>query len=91
MLRTYGSNLQTVTSTHQMWNARLYNSWVTHTGVLMSLSYAQKQKVRVTLELDVFEDFDAHQVDWERVLDIQGNESVTAYIETLSLPDRWWY
>ena len=56
----------------------------------MSLSYAQKQKVRVTLELDVFEDFDApHQVDWERVLDIQGNESVTAYVETLSLPDRW--
>ena len=55
----------------------------------MSLSYAQKQKVRVTLELDVFEDFDAPQVDWERVLDIQGNESVTAYVETLSLPDRW--
>ena len=55
----------------------------------MSLSYAQKQKVRVTLELDVFEDFDAHQVDWERILDIQGNESVSAYVETLSLPDRW--
>lgn len=55
----------------------------------MSLTYPVKQKVRVTLELDVFEDFDAHQVDWERVLDIQGSESVHAYVETLSLPDRW--
>jgi hypothetical protein len=55
----------------------------------MSLAYAQKQRVRITLELEVLEDFDAHQVDWEKVLDIQGNERVTAYVETLSLPDRW--
>ena len=40
--------------------------------------------------LDVFEDFDAHQVDWERVLDIQGNDQChVTYVETLSLPDRW--
>lgn len=56
----------------------------------MSLtSYAQKQRVRVTLELEVYEDFDAHNVQWEKVLDIQGSESVNAYVETLSLPDRW--
>lgn len=55
----------------------------------MSLTYAQKQKVRVTLELDVYDDFDAHNIQWEKVLDIQGNESVSAYVETLSLPDRW--
>jgi hypothetical protein len=55
----------------------------------MSLAYAQKQRFRVTLELDVFEDFDPNQIDWEKVLDVQGNESVSAYVETLSLPDRW--
>jgi hypothetical protein len=55
----------------------------------MSLAYAQKQKVRITLELEVFEDFNAHNVDWERVLDIQGNENITAYVEDLSTPDRW--
>ncbi len=55
----------------------------------MSLAYAQKSKFRVTLELEVFEDFNAHNVDWERVLDIQGNESITAYVEDLSTPDRW--
>ena len=57
----------------------------------MSLtSYAQKQKFRITLELDVYDDFDAHQIDWEKVLDVQGNESVTAYVEDLSTPDTWW-
>ncbi len=55
----------------------------------MSLSYAQKQRFRVTLELDVFEDFDPNQIDWEKVLDVQGNESVSAYVEDLSTPDRW--
>ena len=50
---------------------------------------AQKQRFRVTLELDVFEDFDPNQIDWEKVLDVQGNESVSAYIEDLSTPDRW--
>ena len=55
----------------------------------MSLAYAQKQRFRVTLELDLFEDFDPNQIDWEKVLDVQGNESVSAYIEDLSTPDRW--
>ncbi len=55
----------------------------------MSLAYAQKQRFRVTLELDVFEDFDPNQIDWEKVLDVQGNESVSAYVEDLSTPDRW--
>ena len=55
----------------------------------MSLAYAQKQRFRVTLELDVFEDFDPNQIDWEKVLDVQGNESVSSYVEDLSTPDRW--
>ena len=55
----------------------------------MSLAYAQKQRFRITLELDVFEDFDPGQIDWEKVLDVQGNESVSAYVEDLSTPDRW--
>ena len=58
----------------------------------MSLtSYAQKQKFRITLEIEVYDDFDAHQIDWEKVLDVQGNESIKAYVEDLSTPDRWWY
>jgi predicted component of type VI protein secretion system len=49
----------------------------------------QKQKYRITLELEVLEDFDPHQIDWEKVLDIQGSEKVSSYVEDLSKPDSW--
>jgi hypothetical protein len=57
----------------------------------MSSSYlvGQKQKYRITLEVDVLNDFDPHQINWEKNLDLQGNEKVTAYVEDLSRPDRW--
>lgn len=47
----------------------------------------QKTRYRITLELDVMEDFSPHNIDWEKVLDIQGSESVDAYVEDLSVPD----
>ena len=45
---------------------------------------SQKTKYRITLELDVFDDFDPHQVDWEKLFELGGNESAHAYIENLS-------
>ena len=43
---------------------------------------SQKTKYRITLELDVFDDFDPHQVDWEKLFEfLGGNESAHAYIE----------
>ena len=55
-----------------------------------SFSYAQKTKYQYyTLELDVLDDFQPHNIDWEKLLDVQGAESVTAYVEDLSAPDRW--
>ena len=50
---------------------------------------SQRQKYRITLELDVMGDFDPHQVDWEKLLDIQGNEKVNTYVEDLNTPDSW--
>jgi hypothetical protein len=41
------------------------------------------------LELDVLDDFQPHNIDWEKLLDVQGTENVTAYVEDLSTPDRW--
>jgi len=57
----------------------------------MSVSYLQgrKQKVRITLELDVFEDFNAHQIDWEKLFKLEPAEKCDAYVEDLSAPDRW--
>jgi hypothetical protein len=57
----------------------------------MSVAYHQAQKVRyrITLDLEVFEDMNPHQIQWERVLDLEPAEKVSAYVEDLSVPDKW--
>tara|TARA_R100001594_G_scaffold25104_2_gene49150 strand:+ start:3149 stop:3322 length:174 start_codon:yes stop_codon:yes gene_type:complete len=57
----------------------------------MTVAYtqAQKQRYRITLELDVLSDFNPNQIDWKKVLDLGGNESVESYTEDLSNPVRW--
>lgn len=56
---------------------------------LMSQSYlvAQKNKYRITLELDVMNDFNPHQIDWNKLFDLESNEKVKSYVEDLSV--RW--
>ena len=57
---------------------------------LMPVTYSRsKTKYRITLELDVQEDFVPQNIDWNKVLDIQGSEKVTSYVEDLSTPDFW--
>tara|TARA_B100001079_G_C16106110_1_gene380523 strand:+ start:217 stop:390 length:174 start_codon:yes stop_codon:yes gene_type:complete len=51
--------------------------------------YGQKSKYRITLELDVLDDFNPHQIDWRKVLDMQDNETVESVIENLSIPVSW--
>lgn len=57
----------------------------------MALAYQQayKQKVRITLELEVFNDFNAHDINWEKVFELEPAESVKAYVEELDCPSRW--
>ena len=57
----------------------------------MPVSYANatKSKYRVTLDLEVQEDFNPHNIDWEKVLSVQRNEKVKSYVEDLNTPDRW--
>lgn len=49
----------------------------------MAISYlqGQKKRVRVTLEFDVFEDFDAKQIDYEKLFNLEPAEKVESYIE----------
>lgn len=53
----------------------------------MSVSYAfgQRQKYRITLEVETLDDFNPHQIDWRKMLLLEGNESCESYIEDLSL------
>jgi len=52
------------------------------------ITYAQKQKYRITLEVEVMDDFDPYQIEWKNVLLLEGNESCQAYIEDLTLIDE---
>jgi hypothetical protein len=54
---------------------------------VMSVSYlqAQKKNVRVTLDLSVYSDFDARQIDWRKLFELDGDETVDAYVEDLDV------
>ena len=54
----------------------------------MSATYLpQKTRYRITLELDVMDDFSPHNLDWSKILELEGSETVDAYVEDLSVPD----
>ena len=57
----------------------------------MPVSYynATLNKYRITLELDVLDDFNPRQINWDKVLDIGENESVVSYTEELDISDEW--
>ena len=43
----------------------------------------QKKQVRVTLTLSVASDFNARQIDWRKLFELEGNETVESYIEEM--------
>ena len=70
----------------------VYTYKVTPTESIMSvaISQAQKQRYRITLDLEVMDDFDPHQIDWEQLFELQGSERlIDSYVEDLSKPVRW--
>ena len=56
----------------------------------VAISQAQKQRYRITLDLEVMEDFDPHQINWEGLFKLEGSEKVIdSYVEDLSNPASW--
>ena len=57
----------------------------------MSILYSQAQnsKYRITLEISALDDFNPHQIDFRKVLDMQDNETVESIIEDMSNPVSW--
>ena len=57
----------------------------------MPVSYYNStlNKYRITLELDVLDDFNPRQINWEKVLDIGEDESVVSYTEELDISNDW--
>jgi len=64
---------------------------VTKRSELMSVAFqkAQLQRYRITLEVSCYEDFDPHQLEWEKLFQLEPAEKVSAYVEDLDAPDRW--
>ena len=50
---------------------------------------ATKSKYRITLELDVLDDFNPQHINWDKVLQLEDNETVESYIEDMSNPVSW--
>ena len=58
----------------------------------MSVAYqsVQKTRYRITLDIEVMEDFDPHQIHWEDLFELEGSERVIdSYVEDLSTLVRW--
>ena len=57
----------------------------------MTVSYINctDQRYRITLDITVEDDFNPQQIDWRKVLDLLGNESVESVTEDLSNPVSW--
>lgn len=49
----------------------------------MVTAYAQgqKQRVRITLDMEVFQDFNARDIDFEKLFNLEPSEKVDVYIE----------
>ena len=57
----------------------------------MTVSYYNRTltKYRITLEVDVLDDFNPHAINWAKVLDIGADEGIDVYTEALSNPVSW--
>ena len=49
----------------------------------------QLQKYRITLDLEVMHDFNPKDLDWDVILNLEGNEHLSVDIKELSDDDLW--
>ncbi len=57
----------------------------------MSVLYNQatKSKYRITLELETLSDFNPHDISWDKVFQLEDNETCKSVIEDMSNPVSW--
>ena len=58
---------------------------------LMTVSYYNRtqQRYRITLDITVEDDFNPQQINWSKLLQLEGNEHVDVVTEDLSNPVSW--
>ena len=57
----------------------------------MAVTYYNRteQKYRITLDITVQDDFNPHQIDWRKVLQLEPDEHVESVTEDMSNPVSW--
>jgi hypothetical protein len=45
------------------------------------VSIAQKNRVRIVLDLEIYDDFDTSKIEWEKLLELEGDETVYATVK----------
>ena len=57
----------------------------------MTVSYYNRTQTRyrITLDIVVDDEFNPHQIDWHKALQLEGDESVESVTEDLSNPVSW--
>lgn len=49
--------------------------------MVSAYALGQKQRVRITLEMEVFKDFNPRDINWEKLFELEPSENVIAYVE----------
>jgi hypothetical protein len=50
-----------------------------------SYTSSQKNKYRITLEIETLSDFNPHQINWRSLFKLEPNEKVKSYIEDFNV------
>jgi predicted component of type VI protein secretion system len=52
---------------------------------MVSYLKAQKRRIRITLDMEVMEDFDPRQIDYEKIFNLEPTEKVEVYVEDMNI------
>ena len=56
----------------------------------MQTSYAHKKSISITLDLEVYDDFDYKSIDFNSLLELEGDETLEVSITDKSEVDVFW-
>ena len=68
-----GQDYESLAYRHYAW----YNTHISHKNLML----VQKRLVRVTLEIECYDDLDIEDMDWKEMLELQGDEEVYATVK----------
>ena len=73
-------------------------SWVLHQLISYAIIWVisppnpmyEKNHIRITLDLEVYEDFEPRQINWDKIFNLHSGETCEAYVEELDAAEVIW-